>query len=99
MSTDTDTHKRCSSCGEIKPRSKYYVFHVMPDGLMSQCKACHNGCTELKQRTQEFYSVPQWGDPSEERIAFLCREIQKKWTPSKRRRAIERARRATGGVT
>lgn len=99
MTTDLDDLKRCTACGELKPRSKYYVFHAMPDGLMSQCKACHNGCTELARKQQEWNSVPQWGDPSEERIAFLCREIQKRWTPAKRRRAIEGARRVLGGAT
>ena len=88
-----ETHKRCTACGELKPRSKFYVFHAMDDGLTPWCKSCRNGCTKLNRQQQEWYAGPQWGDPSEERIAFLCGEIRKRWTPAKRRAAIERARR------
>jgi hypothetical protein len=36
------TGKRCSTCGETKPRTEYYKRASASDGLYSQCKTCHN---------------------------------------------------------
>jgi 5-methylcytosine-specific restriction endonuclease McrA len=37
-----ETLKRCSKCGELKPRGEYYRHLFSSDGLKSQCKDCHN---------------------------------------------------------
>lgn len=34
--------KRCSKCGQDKPRSDFYLHPTMKDGLFSACKTCQN---------------------------------------------------------
>lgn len=35
-----DLHKRCSKCGEVKPRDAYSLNKRNADGVQSCCKAC-----------------------------------------------------------
>lgn len=32
----------CGKCGQLKPRSEYWLHHRGPGGLTSTCKQCHN---------------------------------------------------------
>ncbi|MEY3205043.1 MAG: hypothetical protein RLZZ21_1374 [Planctomycetota bacterium] len=93
-----ESRKRCEDCGELKMRSHFYVFHSMADGLSPWCKDYSKGRANNSRLESPLCDCPQLGDPGPERIATLCREIQGRWTAGQRRRAIERARRATGGV-
>lgn len=34
--------KRCSACGEIKPTTQFYRNTHNKDGLLHQCKQCHD---------------------------------------------------------
>lgn len=38
----TPDEKRCTRCGDIKPRTGFYRRASSRDGLYSQCKPCHN---------------------------------------------------------
>lgn len=87
--TMIDARKRCTECGEFLPRSRFYRFHAMEDGLSPWCKTC----VQLPSRRRH-----ETVSPGDDRIATLCREIQQRWTPGQRRRAIDRARRVTGGI-
>ena len=33
--------KRCSSCGEVKPRSEFHRQRGKPDGLQTKCRQCN----------------------------------------------------------
>lgn len=37
-----ENQKRCSKCGQTKPKSEFYRHLFSGDGLKSQCKNCHN---------------------------------------------------------
>lgn len=70
----------CSECGLEKLLAKYYRHPNGPDGFMSHCKACHNGCTETNRRQAAEAMERQLGDPSEEQIAMQTAEIRAKWS-------------------
>lgn len=36
----TDTHKVCTKCGELKPKTDYHKNTKRSDGLVSRCKTC-----------------------------------------------------------
>lgn len=93
-----ESRKRCEECGACRPRSQFHVFHSMPDGLTPWCKDCSVERANHSRLHGQLHDAPQLGDPGPERIATLCREIQGRWTAGQKRRAIERARRATGCV-
>ena len=39
---NTETHKKCPICGEIKERSEFYKWKSRQDGLTAYCKPCFN---------------------------------------------------------
>lgn len=48
--------KRCSKCGEVKPRSDYFRERRSRDGLRSCCKTCHQaGVKESHARHADAY--------------------------------------------
>jgi hypothetical protein len=39
---NSQTHKRCPICGELKERSEYWKWKSRKDGLTAYCKVCFN---------------------------------------------------------
>ena len=53
------TEKRCSSCGEVKPLSKFYKNKAQKDGYSNQCKECADKSI-TKSILRKFN--PKWSD-------------------------------------
>jgi len=44
-------HKRCRTCGQVKPLSEFYRYCYYPhDGAISACKPCHRQACRDRQR-------------------------------------------------
>jgi hypothetical protein len=41
---DTETTKKCSTCGAEKPVSEFYINRARADGHQGRCKICHRAC-------------------------------------------------------
>jgi len=41
LACNTETHKRCARCEEVKPRTEFYKNKSAYDGLQGRCKACN----------------------------------------------------------
>jgi hypothetical protein len=71
--------KRCSGCKKWHEDRKFYKNPSKPDGLMDECKSCHN-CDIVRDRPVYGDGERQFGDPSEEQIAAACLQLQATWT-------------------
>ncbi len=53
---NTDIHKLCTCCGELKLRSEFNVLRNNPDGLQSWCRLCRNEFyNQNRQKAQEYW--------------------------------------------
>jgi len=60
---NTETHKLCNCCKEVKPRTDYYKNKARKDGIGTQCKLCEaakqrerNQRPEVKARLYEYHA-------------------------------------------
>lgn len=82
--------KTCVECHRELQVTKFHRHPAEPDGFMSHCKACHNGCFETIERLRSAAIERQLGDPSEEQIAAACAAFQAKWSDEERIKRRER---------
>ena len=50
---NTDTHKYCAKCEEVKNRDEYYKNKARKDGLVIYCKICSRARTNARQQLPE----------------------------------------------
>lgn len=49
--------KKCSWCGEIKPKTEFHKSNKEKDGLVSQCKSCRNKKQQIKDIIKREYKI------------------------------------------
>jgi Recombination endonuclease VII len=64
---NSDTHKRCSICGELKERSEFHKSSDRKDGLSGYCKPCK---IEKNQKWREE-NPGKWQDNLNSRIWYV----------------------------
>lgn len=80
--------KTCTQCRRELLATKFYCHPGEPDGLMAHCKACHNGCYELAERSRVAALERQWGDPTEEQIVARAALIRSGWDEKTKARRV-----------
>lgn len=58
VSPDSDNLKRCTKCGEWKPRTDFYRRKSKSDGLASECKQCAFEYRLLHRKVQYTVALP-----------------------------------------
>jgi Recombination endonuclease VII len=90
--------KRCSKCGEIKPRSEFYAAPGCIDGLRGDCKACHAARARdwyAKNRTTAIANVRRWQQENAEHV----RQYRRRHNATRKREIRAGHLRRTFGMT
>jgi 5-methylcytosine-specific restriction endonuclease McrA len=77
---DLTADKRCSRCGETKPRDAFYAKQASSDGLQSECKQCRNRAVSIYYAAnRERYRVYSVGyrAANDERLRERRREYKR----------------------
>lgn len=90
MQYDSDTHKQCSKCKEVKTREEFYRAANTRDKLYSSCKMCKNSSKSSEWRSNWS---KKWRFDNLEKIKAYQREYHKSYsskrTEQKRKRRNE----------
>lgn len=78
------TRKRCTSCGELKPRTEYHKDSAKWDGRHSQCRECHS-----KHRA-ERRKDPAWRAKDVERSKQYKQTHRKQYKNSARNATLKK---------
>jgi Recombination endonuclease VII len=88
--------KRCTKCGELKPKSEFYAAKGTKDGLRGDCKQCHIARSVERQRQNPAAAVAasqRWRAKNLDKV----REYQRAYRAAHAREAREgHLRRAFG---
>lgn len=69
--------KRCTKCGELKPKSEFYKVKGGRDGLRGDCKSCHATRARewyAKNREHSIANVKRWQQANKERLQATRRK-------------------------
>jgi len=72
-----DVMKRCTKCGELKPKSEFYKVKGGRDGLRGDCKTCHAARARewyAKNREHSIANVKRWQQANKERLQATRRK-------------------------
>jgi len=94
---NTETHKLCSCCGEVKSRTEYYKNRSRHDGIGNLCKICEkekkrerNQRPENKARHNEYHA--KWRAENKEKV----NETQRRYREKHREKIRERKKSEEG---
>ena len=76
--------KKCSKCGEIKFRDKFYSDKRVPSGLTDSCKECRNKCRNSSKYTHTCEQCGKEFKSKAKKQRFCGFECQGKWQSENR---------------
>ena len=82
--------KKCTKCGQIKPREAFYPAPQMRDGYRNDCKACNLAAKAIRYRLNPQAAIERtrrWRQENPERYAAAQRRIKQSPTVKRRERA------------
>jgi hypothetical protein len=90
--------KRCTKCGELKPRTEFYAEKACRDGLRGECKACFAARAKVwygKNREKAIANAAAWRKANLER----ARATRRARSPLIRERTRDQHLRRTFGIS
>jgi hypothetical protein len=88
ISPENPQLKRCTKCGELKPREAFFANKKASDGKRAHCKAC-DAARQLKWRADNPNYFREWGEKNRERV----RAKKRVWDDANRDKTREYSRR------
>jgi hypothetical protein len=85
--------KRCTKCGEWKPRADFYAAKGCIDGLRGDCKACFAARRRVwysKNREREIARVKAWQQANPERHGATQKRVRDRRRPVARDQYLRR---------